>query len=96
MAEQHLLFFRHFHIILLLLIVKQASAYWDLGTTTPAPANYETMPRQSFFRWQRIEFEYLRFWFPYWDWRELTFRRCLNVVAGISIGAFKFFSYRLF
>ncbi|XP_030022742.2 uncharacterized protein LOC115441949 [Manduca sexta] len=68
-----------------MLFIQKTLGYWDLGTTTEQPPYYEDTPRQSFFRWQKTEFDSLQFWYPYFDWEGLRYRRLLNCVAGISI-----------
>ncbi|KAF9796063.1 hypothetical protein SFRURICE_006842 [Spodoptera frugiperda] len=66
-------------------ILSDVSGYWDTGTTTLEYKRTDTVPRQSFFRWQITQPEYLSAYFYNWDWPEIRRRRRLNVVAGISI-----------
>lgn len=69
-----------------LFLLSHVSGYWDTGTTTVAYIRTDVYPRQSFFRWQMVQSERLRFYFGSWDWTEIRRRRRLNCVAGISIG----------
>ncbi|KAH9643465.1 hypothetical protein HF086_017246 [Spodoptera exigua] len=70
---------------ILSIIVCDVLGYWDAGTTTLEYKRTDTIPRQSFFRWQMTQSERLVFFFSHWDWNEIRMRRRLNVVAGISI-----------
>ncbi|XP_072933068.1 uncharacterized protein [Epargyreus clarus] len=63
----------------------QTLAYWDTVSTTLPPHRTDKTPRQSFFRWQIAEWEELRLWFHHWDWIDISNRRHLHVIAGISI-----------
>ncbi|XP_059050499.1 uncharacterized protein LOC131845451 [Achroia grisella] len=74
---------RCFNVLLTLSSV--AFAFWDSGTTTPKRISKDLTPRQSFFRWERVESLYVKFWYSHFDWDEINDRRKLYVFAGLSI-----------
>ncbi|CAB3223038.1 unnamed protein product [Arctia plantaginis] len=60
--------------------------FWDFGTSTISWSTWRAdwTARQSRFRWQKSESDSFRFYFPWWNWYELEFRRRLYCVCGIS------------
>ncbi|XP_060809678.1 uncharacterized protein LOC132903959 [Amyelois transitella] len=61
------------------------SAFWDFGTTTPDPVRGDLTPRQSFFRWQKVDRPWHCWGLPWSIILQRKRNTRLYTIAGVSI-----------